>query len=67
MKESQLFSQIASLPEDLRKEVSDFVSLLQAKKKIERKVKERTFGYAKGFFTMAPDFNAPLEDFEEYM
>jgi hypothetical protein len=25
------------------------------------------FGCAKGKFTMSDDFNAPLEDFEEYM
>ena len=28
---------------------------------------ERAFGCAKGQFEMADDFNAPLEDFKDYM
>jgi hypothetical protein len=32
----------------------------------ERK-KERKFGCAKGQFQMAEDFDAPLDDFKEYM
>jgi hypothetical protein len=32
----------------------------------ERK-KERQFGCAKGQFQMAEDFDAPLDDFKEYM
>jgi hypothetical protein len=29
--------------------------------------KERTFGCAKGQFKIADDFDAPLEDFKDYM
>jgi len=39
--------------------------LNQNKKKT--KVKERKFGCAKGFFEMHDDFDAPLDDFKEYM
>ena len=31
------------------------------------KLKERVFGCAKGQFRMADDFDAPLEDFKDYM
>lgn len=29
--------------------------------------RKRQFGSAKGLMTMAPDFDAPLDDFKEYM
>ncbi|MBV9468464.1 MAG: DUF2281 domain-containing protein [Abitibacteriaceae bacterium] len=31
------------------------------------KRRKRQFGSAKGLIAMAPDFDAPLEDFKEYM
>jgi len=40
---------------------------LKSKSKARKKIKEREFGYAKGFFKTAPDFDEPLEDFKEYM
>jgi len=67
MSDIQLYSQISSLPSDLKKEVSDFVAFLKHKSKSEKKIKERQFGYAKGFFKVADDFDEPLEAFKEYM
>ena len=67
MTDRQLYSQISSLPPDLKKEVSDFVEFLKQKAKLKVKVEERKFGYAQGFFKMAPDFDEPLEDFKDYM
>ena len=67
MTDFQLYTQISSLPSELKKEVSDFVEFLKQKAKPKAKLKERKFGYAKGFFKMAPDFDAPLEDFKDYM
>jgi hypothetical protein len=67
MTDLQLYSQISSLPADLKKEVSDFVEFLKQKAKSKTKPKERKFGYAKDFFKMAPDFDEPLEDFKDYM
>lgn len=63
----QLYSQISSLPTDLKKEVSDFVEFLKQKAKSKAKPKERKFGYEKGFFKMSNDFDEPMEDFKEYM
>jgi hypothetical protein len=54
------------LPEDIKKEVSDFVSFLKYKK-TKSKTKNRKFGYAKGFFKVTADFDKPLDDFKEYM
>ena len=45
-----LYSEIATLPNNLKKEVSDFVHFLQHKTKTGKKIKQRKFGYAKGFF-----------------
>lgn len=68
MTDIQLYSQISSLPSNMKKQVSDFVASLNEKSKISKQtIKERQFGYAKGFFKMSADFDAPLEDFKEYM
>ncbi|WP_316770505.1 DUF2281 domain-containing protein [Pedobacter frigiditerrae] len=67
MTDIQLYSQISALPSDLKKQVSEFVASLKKKTKSGKQIKERQFGYAKGFFKMANDFDEPLEDFKEYM
>ncbi len=67
MTDSQLIEQINSLPEELKKEVNDFVEFLNQKSKVKKRIKRRKFGYYKGFFKMGPGFNAPIEDFKEYM
>lgn len=66
MTDMQLYTQISSLPADLKKEVSDFVEFLMQKSKANKKIDERQFGYAKDFFKMSPDFDEPLKDFKEY-
>ncbi len=66
MTDVQLLMHINSLPKELQKEVLDFVEALKKKSKSSQRRKARTFGYAKGFFTMKEDFDAPLEDFKEY-
>ena len=66
MTTTMLFTKINSLPPSLKKEVDDFVEFLKAKKR-KNKVKERKFGCAKGLIIMHDDFEAPLEDFKEYM
>lgn len=67
MSDFQLYSQISSLPSDLKKEVSDFVAFLKHKSLGKKKIKERQFGYAKDYFKMSADFDEPLEDFKDYM
>lgn len=67
MTDLQLYTQISSLPADLKKQVSDFVEFLKQKSKGSKPKKGPKFGYAKDFFKMSPDFDEPLEDFKDYM
>ena len=61
-----LYTKISNLSPSMVKEVDDFVEFLKAKQKKE-KVKERKFGCAKGMIVVHDDFDAPLEDFKEYL
>ncbi len=63
----QLFSEISSLPSDLKKEVSDFVTSLINRSKTGKRIKERQLGYSKDFFIVSDDFDESLDDFKEYM
>jgi Protein of unknown function (DUF2281) len=70
MTDKLILSEIYQLPETLKLEVLHFTQFL--KKEYEHKVvskptQERVFGKSKGRYKMATDFNAPLEDFKEYM
>lgn len=66
--EKIILSQIQQLPEQLKQEVLHYVEFLQTKYKAKsRKPKNRKAGSANGKYELAPDFDAPLEDFKEYM
>lgn len=68
MTDAQLFTQISSLPSDLKKEVADFVALLKQKKSISSKRKTSPkFGSLKGKIHLSADFDDPLDDFKDYM
>jgi len=67
MTELQLYTKLRSLPPALKAEVNDFVDFLLSKEKKAVKAKQPKFGCAKGQFKMSADFDAPLEDFKEYM
>ena len=67
MTDIQLFTELSSLPKELKKEVQDFIAFLKAKTKKQKSAKQREFGAAKGFFVMHKDFDEPLEDFKDYM
>ncbi len=68
MATQDLFVKINSLPEDLRKELEDYVDKLLARlrKGAQQKI-ERPLGMFKGKIRMSDDFDEPLEDFKEYM
>jgi uncharacterized protein with ParB-like and HNH nuclease domain len=66
MTTTTLYSKINTLPPSLIKEVDDFVEFLKTKQR-KSKINERKFGCAKGLIIMHGDFDAPLEDFKEYM
>ena len=69
--EKTLIQEIYTLPKSLEQEVLHFVQFLKQKHKQSEKNetprKSRKAGSAKGMFTMADDFEAPIEDFAEYM
>ena len=67
MTSTALYTKINSLPPSLIKEVDNFVEFLKSKQKGKGKIKERKFGCAKGLLVMHDDFDAPLDDFNEYM
>ncbi len=71
MTEQLIFSQLYQLPENLKVEVLHYIEFLL--KKHNNQVskanthKARIFGSAKGKYQLAPDFDAPLNDFKDYM
>ena len=69
MQNIQLIEKINILPAMLKAEVNDFVDFLMMKNKIEAEPKRKAkFGSLKGEkMWMSPDFDAPLEDFKDYM
>ncbi len=70
MTEQTLIQEIYTLPEHLKLEVLHFVQFLKQKQKVESepaKPRKRKVGSTKGEIFMADDFDAPLEDFAEYM
>ena len=67
MSNIELYSEISTLSDSLKKEVKDFVEFLKTKSKSKSKIKERAFGSNKGLFKISDDFNEPLDDFKDYM
>ena len=69
MENLKLYNQIESLPQELKREVEDFVQFLleKSKKREKNRQNERTAGLAQGMIKMKPGFEDPLEDFKEYM
>lgn len=68
MTDLNIFIKLASLPDEMKKEVNDFIDFLKAKatSKTDPLI-ERKSGLAKGLIKMKPDFDDPLDDFKEYM
>ena len=67
MTHTMLYTKINTLPPSMIKKVDDFVEFLKTKQKKENKINERKFGCAKGLLVMHDDFEAPLDDFKDYM
>ncbi len=67
MNDTLLQDKITALPDALKVEVEDFIDFILAKKGIDPNIGKPVFGSGKGIFKMKPDFNEPLEDFNEYM
>jgi hypothetical protein len=67
MNSQTIQQEINSLPTHLKKEVLDFVLFLKFKMKSNNNIKSRKLGVAKGKIKLADDFNAPIDEFKDYM
>ncbi len=67
MTDTKLYSKLHYLKPSLKMEVYDFVDFLLSKQNNEALAKKPKFGCAKGRIKMASDFDATLEDLNEYM
>lgn len=68
--EKLILSEIYQLPEKQKADVLRYIEFLKQQNNIQNKpqtLKKRKAGSAKGKYKLAPDFDAPLEDFKEYM
>lgn len=70
MNDNTIMQEINQLPENLKLEVLHFIIFLKKEYLTSNsinKTDKRVFGRLKGKYTLAPDFDEPLEDFKEYM
>lgn len=63
------YIQLSSLPEDIRKQVLDYIEFLMERRAREPELSKTggVPGLAKGRIHIADDFDAPLDDFKDYM
>lgn len=70
MTEQLILRELHNLSEPLKVQVLKYVQILKkqsAQSLPEKPHKRRKAGSAEGKYVLAPDFDAPLEDFKEYM
>jgi hypothetical protein len=67
MNNVKLIHDIDQLPDDLKKEVENFVEYLVSKTQKGKIPVASLEGKWKGLIQMSDDFDEPLEDFKEYM
>jgi hypothetical protein len=65
-----LYTKLETLPPELKEEAKNFNEYLvekTKKKKPESKVEKPLFGSLKGKIHLSEDFDAPLDEFKDYM
>ncbi|GHT26029.1 hypothetical protein FACS189430_12540 [Bacteroidia bacterium] len=64
-----LYEKITQLPQEIQRELSDYIEFLLVKYPTDKAQKPHPrAGFMKGTVTwMSDDFNAPLDDFKDYM
>jgi Protein of unknown function (DUF2281) len=68
LEDTEIYSNIAKLPVEMKREVNHFVEFLLQKAASSKRKPKPEFGSGKGLFGKLPDdFDAPLEDFKDYM
>ena len=67
MTNTALYTQISTLPRPIQNEILDYMEFLIHKHKPQKIKNHPKTGCMQGIFKMNEDFNAPLDDFKEYM
>jgi hypothetical protein len=69
-----LYTKLETLPSALKEEAKNFIEYLVEKTKKNKtesqpnhKINKRVFGCLKGKIQLSDDFDAPLDDFKDYM
>ncbi|BAU15216.1 hypothetical protein LEP3755_57730 [Leptolyngbya sp. NIES-3755] len=73
MSQAEILKSLQQLPEPLQQEVLHYIEFLKTRyaqskpQQPEQPAKRRALGALKGKIKMADNFDAPLEDFQDYM
>lgn len=68
MSDIDIYIKLATLSDDMKKEVDEYVDFLKSKTVTRKKATgPRKAGLAKGLIRMKEGFDDPLDDFKEYM
>lgn len=67
MEQLQLIEKVKKIPPAYQQEVEDFIDFILEKKVAKEHKTKRKLGLLKGKLIMDSDFDAPLEDFKDYM
>jgi hypothetical protein len=62
-----IYTRFEMLPEHLKQEASDFIDFLTERSKAKKEKISPKPGSAKGKIHMSEDFDAPLDEFKDYM
>lgn len=66
MEHTQIINKLSGMPEDMLKQVNDFIEFLLSRKRPSEEKKTRQFGSMRGLINIKPDFDDDIEGFEEY-
>ena len=62
-----LYKKLSNLPDSMKSEVFDFIDFLLSKtKKVKSGKNKPKFGSGKGLLKMKSNFDAPIDDFNDY-
>ena len=64
---NHLYKKIASLSDELKSEVENFIDFLKSKSESKEANHIPKFRSGRGLFIIKDDFDEPLDDFKEYM
>lgn len=63
--DAKLINKVTSLPDDLKKDVNDFIDFLESRRMEKSTSQKRISGLAKGLIRMKEDFDEPLDEFKD--